>query len=190
LPICHSKTKKLKNIVILYEESRWRISLMGTMVLAVMMMLFSLLHPVHVSLLNIDLNPETGKIEIVFKLFSDDFERIIMNKYNVDLDITSKVDPGEKTEFINKYIYEAFELRINGIKIDNWEYTGNQMNEEAIWLYYKNLWPGEMKEITVINSVMMDLYEDQTNMVIVSWPGKQNGYCLNNKEREITLIIQ
>lgn len=163
---------------------------MGTMALAVMMMLFSLLHPVHVSLLNIDLNPETGKIEIVFKLFSDDFEHIIMNKYNVDLDITSKVDPGEKTEFINRYIYEAFELRINGTKIDNWEYTGNQMNEEAIWLYYQNSWPGKMKEVTVINSVMMDIYEDQTNMIIVSWPGKQNGYCLNNKEREITLLIQ
>jgi hypothetical protein len=148
------------------------------------------MHPVHVSLLNIDLYPETGRIEVVFKFYSDDFERVIMNKYNVDLDITSKVDPGEKTEFITRYINESFELKINDTKIGNWEYTGNQMNEEAIWLYYKNTWTGNMKEVTVINSVMMDLYEDQTNMVILSWPGKQNGYCLNNKEQEITLLIQ
>ncbi len=163
---------------------------MGTTALTIVMMMFSWLHPVHVSLLNIDLYPETGSIEIVFKFYSDDFERLIMNKYNVDLDITSKVDPGEKTEFINRYINESFELRINDTKVGTWEYTGNQMNEEAIWLYYKNSWQGNMKEVTVINSVMMDLYEDQTNMVIVSLPGKQNGYCLNNKEREITLLIR
>ena len=163
---------------------------MGTMVLTIAMLFFSWMHPVHVSLLNIDLYPETGRIEVVFKFYSDDFERVIMNKYNVDLDITSKVDPGEKTEFITRYINESFELKINDTKIGNWEYTGNQMNEEAIWLYYKNTWTGNMKEVTVINSVMMDLYEDQTNMVILSWPGKQNGYCLNNKEQEITLLIQ
>lgn len=163
---------------------------MGTMALTVLMALYSWFHPVHVSLLNIDLYPETGKIEIVFKLYSDDFERIILSKYSIDLDITSKIDPGENAEFINRYINESFELKINGTKIDNWEYTGNQMNEEAIWLYYKNIWPGKIKEISVTDSVMMDFFEDQTNMVIIGWPGTQNGYSLNNKNRDITLIIQ
>jgi hypothetical protein len=163
---------------------------MGTMLSAIVMTLFIWLHPVHVSLLSIDLYPDSGKIEIVFKLFSDDLERLIMTRYNVDLDITSKVDPGEKAETINKYIDESFELKINGTKIDNWEYTGNQINEEAIWLYYKNSYQEKMKEVAVTDAVLMDFFEDQTNMVIVSWPGKQNGYCLNNNEHEITLLIQ
>ena len=163
---------------------------MGTIVLAVVMTFYSWLHPVHVSLLNVDLNPETGKIEIVFKLFSDDIERLIMSKYNVELDITGKVDPGEKIEFINSYIDESFELRINGTKIDHWKYAGNQINEEAIWLYYNNMWTGKMNEVSITNTVLMDFFEDQTNMVIVGWSGKQNGYSLNNKKRDITLILQ
>jgi len=164
-------------------------SLMGQILLALVIGLYSLLHPVHVSLLSVDLDPETGKIEIVFKLFSDDFERIILNNYNVDLDITSKVDPGEKVDAINKYIAESFEMRINGIKIDDWEYTGNQMNDEAIWLYYKNMWPGKMQEVSITNEIMMDFHEDQTNMVIISWSDTQNGYSLNNKKRDITLVL-
>jgi hypothetical protein len=163
---------------------------MRTFVFAVLMTMFSWLHPVHVSLLNIDLDPETGKIEIVFKLFSDDFERIILHKYNVPLEITSKIDPGEKIDTIHKYINESFELSINGTKIDQWEYKGNQINDEAIWLYYKNLWPGKIQEVSIINEVMMDLYEDQTNLVIVSWRDKQNGYHLDNKNREISFIIE
>jgi hypothetical protein len=163
---------------------------MGTMALAVVITLYSWLHPVHVSLLNVDLDPETGKIEIVFKLFSDDFEHIILQKYNVDLDITSKVDPGEKVNAIHKYIYESFELRINGTKIDEWEYVGNQINEEAIWLYYKNLWPGKIEKVSITDEAMMDLYEDQTNLVIVTWRDKQNGYHLDNKNRDISFIIE
>ena len=163
---------------------------MGRMALAVVMTLYSWMHPVHVSLLNVDLDPESGKIEIVFKLFSDDFERIILQKYNVDLDLTSKVDPGEKADAIHKYIYESFELRINGTKIDEWEYVGNQINEEAIWLYYKNVWPGKIEKVSITNEAMMDLYEDQTNLVIVTWRDKQNGYHLDNKNRDISFIIE
>jgi hypothetical protein len=163
---------------------------MGTMALAVVITLCSWLHPVHVSLLNVDLDPETGKIEVVFKLFSDDFEKIVLHKYNVDLDLASKLDPGEKADAINKYIYESFELRINGTKIDNWEYTGNQISEDAIWLYYKNLWPGKIEKVSITDAALMDLYEDQTNLVIVSCHDKQNGYHLDNKNRDISFIIE
>lgn len=163
---------------------------MRTFAFAVLMILHSWLHPVHVSLLTVDLDPESGKIEIVFKLFSDDFESIILHKYNVDLDLTSNVDPGEKTDVIHKYINESFELYINGTKIDNWEYTGSQINEEAIWLYYQNLWPGEIDSVLIANEIMMDLYEDQTNLVIVTWFDKQNGYHLDNKNREISFILE
>jgi hypothetical protein len=163
---------------------------MSTLVVAVWILFFSWMHPVHVSLLNVDLDQKTGKIEIVFKFYSDDFERIIFNKYAIDLDITDKVDPGEKIDAINKYIDESFQLSINGMKIDKWEYTGNQINEGAIWLYYTYLWPGEMQKISITDGVMMDLFEDQTNLVIVNWFDQQNGYRLNNKNREITFILE
>jgi hypothetical protein len=163
---------------------------MGTLVLAVVILFYSWLHPVHVSLLNVDLDPETGKIEIVFKLFSDDFERIILHKYDVDLDITRQIDPGEKADAIHKYINESFELIINGTKIENWEYTGSQINEEAIWLYYKNLWPGKIQMVSITDGIMMDLYEDQTNLVIVTWFDKQNGYRLDNKNRNFSFICE
>ena len=162
----------------------------GKLIIAVWIILYSWLHPVHVSLLNIDLDPKTGKIEIAFKIYSDDFEQIILNKYDVDLDITDKVDPGDKIDAIHRYIDESFELSINGTKIDDWEYIGNQINEEAIWLYYSYLWPKEIEKISVINGIMMDFYEDQTNLVIVNWSDEQNGYRLNNKNREISFILE
>lgn len=163
---------------------------MFKLALSIGILLLSWLHPVHISLLNVDLDRETGKIEIAFKLYSDDLENVILNKYDIDLDITNKDDPGKNIDMIHKYIHESFELSINGTKVDEWEYAGDQSDEEAIWLYYSKLWPGQMQKISIANEVLMDLYEDQTNLVIITWADKQNGYRLNNKNREISFILE
>jgi hypothetical protein len=47
-----------------------------------------------------------------------------------------------------------------------------------------------MQKISITDGVMMDLYEDQTNLVIVNWSDQQNGYRLNNKNREISFILE
>jgi hypothetical protein len=162
---------------------------MGTLVLTVFLSLFSWLHPVHVSLLNIDMEPDTGNIKMVFKFFSDDFENIIFQRYNVQLNITQQIDPGKKIEAINRYIDDSFEISINGNNISNLEYTGNKMDELAIWLYYQYNYPGQIKSVSIKNEVMMDLFDDQTNLVIITYHDKQNGYRLNNKKRNIEFSI-
>ncbi len=162
---------------------------MGTLILTVFLSLFSYLHPVHISLLNIDMEPDTGNMKIVFKFFSDDFERIIFQRYNVQLSITQKIDPGEKIGAVNRYIDDSFEMTINGNIINNLEYTGNEMDELAIWLYYQYNYRGKIKSVSLKNEVMMDLFDDQTNLVIITYHDKQNGYRLNNKRRNIEFSI-
>jgi hypothetical protein len=162
---------------------------MGKLTVTVFLTLFSFLHPVHVSLLNIDIEPDTGNIQIVFKLFSDDFERIILQKYNVQLNITQKVDPGEQIETVNKYIKESFEMVINGKKIENWEFVRNELDDLAIWLFYSSKYTGNIESVSLKDEVMMDLFDNQTNLVIFTYGDKQNGYRLNNKNRHITFNL-
>jgi hypothetical protein len=162
---------------------------MGTITVAVFLTLFSFLHPVHVSLLNIDIEPDTGNIQVVFKFFSDDFENIILRKYNVQLNITQKVDPGKQIEAINSYIEESFEMAINGKKIETWEFVRNELDDLAIWLYYNSKYTGHIETVSLKDEVMMDLFNDQTNLVIFTYGDKQNGYRLNNKNRHIAFNL-
>lgn len=162
---------------------------MGTMVFTVLMFC-SWFHPVHVSLLNVDLDLQTGKIEIVFKFDKNDFETIIMHKYNVSLDLKNKDNLTSNFESALNYIDDSFKMGINGTIIEQWEYTGNEVSEESIWLYYRKLYPEKIRDISITNAVLMDLYEDQTNLVILTWSGKQNGYQLDNKKRNISLVIE
>jgi len=155
-----------------------------------LLLISSWLHPVHVSLLNVDLDTGNGDISITFKFFSDDFENIIFQRYGTELDIVNQTDPGKKIEAVNNYLEETFVLEINGTRIAALEYDKNEMNHEAIWLFYRGKYEGKMKTGRVRYESMMDLFDDQTNLVIVTFNDVQNGYRLNNKNREISFKIQ
>ena len=152
--------------------------------------ILSWLHPVHVSLLNVDLYTGSGDISLTFKFFSDDFQHIILQRYGTDLDIVNQTDPGDQIGTINKYLEKTFSLEINGTRIAAWEYDKNEMDHQAIWLFYKGKFEDKLQTVSVRYESMMDLYEDQTNLVIVTYDDIQNGYRLDNKNREISIEIQ
>ncbi len=155
-----------------------------------LLLISSWLHPVHVSLLNVDLNTNSGDISVAFKFFSDDFETIIFQRYGTQLDIKNQTDPGDKIQSINKYLNETFKLEINGTRIEGWKYDRTEMNQQAIWLFYNAGYNGKLKSVNVTYESMMDLFEDQTNLVIVAYDEVQNGYRLNNKNRNISINIK
>jgi len=159
------------------------------LVILITVLLCSFYHPVHVSVSTVDMDIQTGKISVTIKLFSDDFETIVNYKYNANLAISQQVDPGEDIKYINRYIGSAFNLAVNGKSMDDPAFLKNQMNEEAIWLFYEYECSCEIRTVRIMNSLMNDLYADQTNLVIVTYRDKQNGYRLNNKNTEITFKI-
>ena len=177
-------------MVILRWKDKMEMLQMCNLAGILLLLISSWLHPVHVSLLNIDLNTSSGDISVTFKFFSDDFETIIYQRYGKQLDIVNQTDPGDQMQTINSYLKETFHLEVNGTRIEALKYDKNEMNHEAIWLFYNGNYDGKMKSVSVNYESMMDLFEDQTNLVIVTYDDVQNGYRLNNKNREITFNIK
>jgi len=126
-------------------------------------LLSSRFHPVHVSVTNMDIDPEAGQLKVSIKLFSDDFEELIYRKYGVRLNITSQEDPGDKIEAVNRYITEAFRCKVNGKDPVLLEYTESKVGEQAIWLYYIYDHIGRIKKMEIVNTLMLEKFEDQTN---------------------------
>lgn len=147
-------------------------------------------HPVHVSVTNMDVDPASGMIKVSIKMFSDDFEDLIEQKYGVKLHITSGEDPGNRIGAVNRYIAESLQCRVNGRDSIILEYTESRVSEEAIWLYYTCEHGERIRRLLINNRLMLDKFKDQTNLVIVCYQDVQNGYRLNNKNTELSLNIR
>jgi len=162
---------------------------MGTIIPVAFFLLSGLFHPVHISLSTIDIDPEKGDIAITIKLSADDFEYLVNQKYNTKLKLMEQVDPGQDINFINRYIDSVLVLMINGREIAGLDYLRNEMNEGAIWLCYRNVSGKRIESVTLTNSLLCDLNQDQTNLVIITAREQQTGYRLDNKNRELSVKI-
>lgn len=149
-------------------------------------------HPVHISYTNIEFNQKTNQFEILFKLFVDDFGLILNKKYGKNLDLLSNSQTKLYNETIDKYIMEHFKLTINGkdktrseLKLERYE-----TKEQAIWLYYNFSFKGNCNTFDIHNSLMTDLYQDQTNLLIFSYKNEQKALKFNSSDTNEKLTFE
>lgn len=135
-------------------------------------------HPVHVSFCNIEI--EDQKMTVSLKLFQDDFLLAIQHNFGKQIEL-SKADEAPTNLMINDYLSAMFALILNKKDTLRLQYMGSKLNEDAIWFQYEAEIP-EVKKITIINSLLMDIYYDQTNLVILNFNGKQNGYRFSYRD--------
>lgn len=157
---------------------------MRTFLTSIIILLFSIQngqsHPIHVSVCNIEIENDTMTLSL--KLFKDDFQLAIDHNYGKEI---SFEDMNERSDILllDNYIHSVLSLIAN--KKDSLElnYITNEINDEAIWLKY-NCYVSGLRKIRIKNSVFLDLFYDQTNLVIINFQGKQSGYRFNVKNTD------
>jgi hypothetical protein len=148
-------------------------------------------HPLHVSFTSIEINAEKHEASLVYKFFTDDFSLLFYHLYE------KNVIPQADTEFkenelkiINKYLNGAFQL-VAGRDTLLFTYVKKEQNEESVWLHYKASLSGKrIKTLMLTNKLLLDLYEDQTNLVIISDGLAEKGYTFNFRERQSEIWSQ
>ena len=158
--------------------------------IVMLMLCASWYHPIHVSVTNIDLDPGKGKMDLSVKIFADDFQDLILHKYSVQLRITDQENPGDKIESVNRYIAETLQMEINGKPSAGLQFLDSRLNEGAIWLHYTYEHGGRIRTVRIRNTLMLEKFDDQTNLLIIAYDNKQNGYRMDNKTTELTFNIK
>ncbi len=156
--------------------------------LGILLFLTFIFHPVHVSVTNIEYMESEKRFEVSFKLFYDDFETIILNKYNVQLFLGTEKRLENEDVYFLKYIKERFKLVADGEELEP-SFKSRRMNDDSIWLYFyfERITPAI--KIEVKNSLMMDLFMDQKNLVIFKSKGLEKGYILKSKNDKIDIQL-
>jgi hypothetical protein len=146
-------------------------------------------HPVHISILNLDYSNTKPDIELSFKIFTSDFELAIAHNYNIMLNLGKANENPEANKQIDKYFSYLFTIQINNNSPVKLVYAKKVTNEDATWFYFKIPVTGEVKELLVRNLLIMDIYEDQTNLMIMNINGKETGFRFDYKNREFKIKI-
>ena len=147
-------------------------------------------HPVHLSYTNVEYIAAEKRFKILFKIFADDFDKIIFKKYGFKLGFEKKQEPKNYKKFISKYINEHFNITIDNKSklILKYDYHKFKEDEPTFYLYFSSKYKGSLKSLKIKNSLMTDLYLDQNNLLIFNYKKMQKAVKFDLKK--ITAIIQ
>ena len=121
-------------------------------------------HPIHVSVCNLEFDKD--ELIISIKIFKDDLQLAIYHNTAKEIDPNNLT--AESNMLIQDYINKTLQIRLNNKNnIELNEYR-NEINEEAIWLYYRIEDIPKVKSIHVLNALLLDIYLDQTNLLIIT----------------------
>jgi hypothetical protein len=148
----------------------------------------SALHPIHASVTTVDLNPKTRSLEVACKIFADDLEEVIRITTGVQLYIGSqKENPAQTTAKIEEYLRKHFRAEADGKPLSRWSFIGKEIEGDAVWCYLEVPNISKFKALTVSNTVLTDLHDDQTNLVNVNINGQRKSAVLRKNKTSETL---
>jgi hypothetical protein len=136
------------------------------------------LHPLHVSVTEINYDEKDKALEIMMRVFVDDLETSMRKRLDVpDLDIANP--KGTTLDAIMQaYLGETFTVSLDGKK-QQLHYLGNEREEDAFIFYIEVPKVRKWKTISVSNTVLTASFEDQSNLVHVTNGGTVKSLRLN-----------
>jgi len=140
------------------------------------------LHPLHLSVSNVDFNDRRDRINISVKIFIDDIQDAIYKSSGEQLKIVD--DCLRCDSLIDNYVRDNFKLYFGPDSLINLEFLKIQQNDEAIFVEYIS---GKFKNdgyLIIRNSILNDLYEDQKNLVFVADKERNTGFTLDKKNTD------
>ncbi|MBS1497365.1 MAG: hypothetical protein JSU03_00455 [Bacteroidetes bacterium] len=142
-------------------------------------------HPIYVSVTEINHNAKAKTLEVSCKIFTDDFETALRNAYHLHIDLLSPKDKQAINKLVSDYVQKHLQIRADGHLV-TLKYLGYEQIEEGIYSYFQVDGISSVKSITVTDNLLYEYQQQQINLVHITVNGKRKSTKLNNPEQQVT----
>lgn len=136
------------------------------------------IHPIYVSVTEINHNASDKTLEISCKIFTDDFEKVLTGKYKMKIDLTSPKDKAAMDKIVSDYLQNHLAIKTDG-KVVSLMYLGFEREEAAVYTYFQVNNIASVNKIEITNSILHDLYDTQINIMHIVVNGNRKSTKLD-----------
>ncbi len=140
-------------------------------------------HPFYVSICSIDHNAKTKALEITFKIFTEDLESALEDQTKERLRLGSEHESPKANRYILNYLKSHVTLQVDDDTL-TFSYVGKEIEVEETWCYVEITNVPSVSKLTIRNSLLLEKFEAQQNLVHVKVGGKQKSLVLWKDKKE------
>jgi hypothetical protein len=121
-------------------------------------------HPIHISTTEIEHNVTDKTLEITSKIFWDDFESILSKNNKTKIDLTNEKSLADNNKWVFEYVKNHLQLQADG-KAAVLNYVGFEKEDVVIYVYLEVKDIATVKKLSITNSIMHDMFDDQVEII-------------------------
>jgi hypothetical protein len=145
-------------------------------------------HPIHATVTSIEYNTKTKGFEVSCKIFADDLEEAVKRATGTQAYIGSGAKEVKNVNvLLEQYLRKHLRLEADGKPLTNWTFVGKELEGEAVWCYVELPHTVAVKRLFIENTILMEMYDDQTNLVNVQIGSTRRSALLRKNKQMETL---
>lgn len=149
-----------------------------------------LLHPMHVSVTEVEFSEKNKSLQIISRIFIDDLELSIRNKVNDEtLDLLHPKSGQTTDNLVSQYLADHLKIRLDG-KPAKINYIAHEIEDVAMICYLEIEGVKKLKDVEVTNTVIQETHMDQSNLVHVTYKGPVKSLRLTRENPSGTLHVE
>ena len=148
--------------------------------------LFLFLHPLYISVTEINHNVKDKTLEISCKMFTNDLEAALEKTTHVKVDLSDQKDKKNTDKLITDYVGRHLQLKVDG-KVVSLHFLGSEKEADGTWSYFQVNDVPAVKRIDMVNSLLYDSFDQEINIIHASVGGVKKSTRLNYPDVNATL---
>lgn len=151
------------------------------LILIIPLLAFSGLHKYYISVTQVDYLEDNKSIQITSRIFIDDFERVLRERYDESITLTDKDEPKTIDLYIERYLREKIKISVNGKAVEL-VFIGKEYDADIMKCYLEIVGVNSIDTFEISNRVLFDVFEDQQNIVKTKINSQQKSFILFPKK--------
>lgn len=147
------------------------------LILVIPLLAFSGLHKYYISVTQIDYVEDKKTIQITSRIFIDDFERVLRERYDEDITLDDEDESKEIGLYIERYLRQKIKILVNGNVVEL-VYVGKEYDADIMKCYLEIEGISSIKSFEISNKLLFDVFEGQQNIVKTKINSKQKSFIL------------
>lgn len=152
---------------------------------------FTIAHEYYLSVTNVNYAEKEDAIQITTRIFIDDLEKAIKERYEVPLKMATQKELPETDTYVEKYLRSKFLVYLDGEQ-KSYDYLGKKYDNDVIVCYLEipKVKFKRLSQISVINEVLTDVFEDQQNILHFKLNNQKKSFVLRRDTNKGMLNLQ
>lgn len=136
---------------------------------------FTAIHKYYISVTQIDFIENKQSVQITSRIFIDDMEKLLRDRYDEGITLSSKDEPKTVDLYIAQYLKEKLRIKINN-EVSEIAFIGKAYDADIVRCYLEIEGVKHIETFEVSNRVLFDVFEDQQNIVKTNINEKQKSF--------------